>query len=85
MNLQVLTVRLQGGPAPTRVCALSFSSYTVSGDNPSTVPIDVLLPKLLITVSPYWIEYCVITPLLISGGIHSKVTELAVIETAFNE
>ena len=65
--------------------ALSCSTYSVSGDNPSTVPIIVLLPKLLIIVSPYWIEYCVITSLVVSGGIHFKVTELIVTETTSNE
>ena len=87
-NLQVLTVKLLGGPAPTFVCALSCSAYVVSGDNPSTVPISLFggsLPKLSITVSPYLIEYCVITPLGVSGGIHCKVTELEVTETASNE
>ena len=68
--------------------ALSCSIYPVSGDNPSTVPIimfNVLLPKLLIIVSPYWIEYCVMTPLVVSGGIHFKVTELVVTETTSSE
>ena len=89
-NLLVLTVKLAGSPAVTLVCALSFSSYSVSGDNPSMVPVHVselltLLPKLLITVSPYRIEYCVITPLVVSGGIHCNFTELMVIETTLNE
>ena len=82
-----MTAKLLGGPGPTFVCALSCSVYVVSGDNPSTVPIslfDVLLPKLSITVSPYWIEYCVITPLGVSGGIHCNVTELEVTEAASN-
>ena len=48
---------------------------------------DILLPKLSITISPYWIEYRVITPLGVSGGIHCKVTELEVteFETPSNE
>ena len=81
-------VVLQGGPTPTLVCALSFSTYTVLGDSPSTAPVNVfnvLLPKLLMTVSPYWIEYCVITPLVVSGGIHCKFTELTLIEVTSNE
>ena len=83
-----MTVKLLGGPCPTLVCALSCSAYVVSGDNPSTVPIslfDVLLPKLSITVSPYWIEYRVITPLGVLGGIHCKVTEVEVTEGISNE
>ena len=83
-----MTVKLLGGPGPTLVCALSCSVYVVSGDNPSTVPIslfDVLLPKLSITVPPYWIEYCVITPLGVLGGVHCKFTELEVTEGATNE
>ena len=77
-----------GGPCPTLVCALSCSAYVVLGDNPSTVPIslfDVLLPKLSNTVSPYWIEYCVITPLGVLGGIHCKFTEVEVTESISNE
>ena len=84
----MLTVKLLGGPGPTFVCALNCSVYVVVGDNPSTVPIslfNVILPKLSITVSPYWIEYCVITPLGVSGGIHCNVTELEVTEAASNE
>ena len=87
-NLQVLTVKLLSGPAPTFVCALSCSIYVVLGDNPSIVPIslfNVLLPKLSITVLPYWMEYCVITPLGVSRGIHCNVTELEVTEAASNE
>ena len=87
-NLQVLTVKLLGGPGPTFVCALSCSVYVVLGDNPLTVPISLfggLLPKLSITVSPYWIEYCVITPLGVLGGIHCNVTEFEVTEGASNE
>ena len=83
-----MTVKLLGGPGPTFVCALSCRVYVALGDNPSTVPIslfDVLLPKLSITISPYWIEYCVITPLGVSGGIHCKVTKLEVTEAASNE
>ena len=83
-----MTVKLLGGPGPTFVCALRCSVCVVLGDNPSTVPIslfDVLLPKLSITVSPYWIEYCVITPLGVLGAFHCKVTELEVIEAASNE
>ena len=88
INLQVLMVKLLGSPGPTLVCALSCSTYVVLGDNPSTVPIslfDALLPKLSITVSPYWIEYCVIIPLGVSGGSHCNVTELEVTETTSNE
>ena len=83
-----MTVKFLGGPGPTLVCALSCSVYVVSGDNPSTVPIslfDVLLPKLSITVSPYWIEYRVITPLEVLGGVHCKVTEVEVTESTSNE
>ena len=83
-----MIVKLLGGPGPTFVCAFSCSVYVVLGDNPSTIPIslfDVLLPKLSITVPPYWIEYCVITPLGVLGGIHCKVTELEVTESTCNE
>ena len=69
-NLQVVKVTLLDGPLPTLVCALSCNTYTVSGDNPSTVPISVLLPKLLIMVALNWMEYCVIMPLGVSGGNH---------------
>ena len=83
-----MTVKLLSGPGPTLVCALSCSPYVGSGDNPSTVPIslfDVLLPKLSITVSKYWIEYRVITPLGVLGGVHCKVTEVKVTESTSNE
>ena len=82
-NLQVVTVTLLGGPAPTLVCTLSCSTYTVSGDNPSTVPINVfnvLLPKLLITVTLNVMEYCVMMPLGVSGGNHRNVTEFELTE-----
>ena len=87
-NLQVITVMMLGAPSPTLVCALSCNVYTVSGDNPSTVPIsmfDMLLPKLLITVVSNCIEYCVIMPLRVTGGLHCKVTELEVMETISND
>ena len=87
-NLQVITVMLLGGPAPTLVCALSCNVYTVSGDNPSTVPIsmfNILLPKLLVAVSLNCIEYCVIMPLGGTGGLHCKVTEFEVAETISND
>ena len=45
---------------------------------------DMLLPKLLITVVSNWIEYCVIMPLGVTGGLHCKVTELEVTETISN-
>ena len=84
-NLQVITIILSGGPAPAPVCALSCNVYTVSGNNPSTVPINMLLPKLLIIVASNWIEYCLIVPLRISGGLHCKVTELELTETTSND
>ena len=82
-DIPVVTVTMLGGPAPTLVCALNCNTYTVSGDNPSTVPISmpiVLLPKLLITVALTWMEYCVIMPLGVSGGNHRKVTEFELME-----
>ena len=88
INLPVLTVKLAGGPGPTLVCALSCSTYSVSGDNPSTAPISMfnaLLPKIFITLPSYWIEYCVITPLGVSGEVHCNVTELEVTEATSNE
>ena len=87
-NLRVITVILLGGPSPTLVCAVSRNTYTVSGDNPSTVPIsmfNMLLPKLLVAVSLNCIEYCVIMPLGGTGGLHCKVTELGVMETICND
>ena len=45
---------------------------------------DILLPKLLITVVLNWIEYCVIMPLGVTGGLHCKVTELEVTEAISN-
>ena len=89
INLLVITVTLLGGPAPTLVCALRRSKYIVSGDNPSTVPIssgilNMLLPKLLIAVASNWMEYCVITPLEVSGGLHFKVTKVELTETNSN-
>ena len=87
-NLQVLIVKLLGGPWSTLVWALSCSAYLVSGDNPSTVPFiifDILFPKSLITILSYWIEYCVITPLGVSGGFHCKVTVVEVTEPTSNE
>ena len=80
-NLHVTAVRLLGGPAPAPVWALSCTSYTVSGDNPSIVSISMLLPKLVILIPLYRIEYCVITPLGVSGDFHCKVTELEVTAT----
>ena len=83
-DLRVITVMMLGNPAPTLVCALSCNVYTVSGDNTSTVPIsmfNMLLPKLLITVALNCIEYCVIMPLGVTGGLHCKVIELEVMET----
>ena len=77
-----------GGPGPTLVCAFSCSTYWVSGDNPSTVPIilaSVVLPKLSIIISPYWIEYFITTPLGVTGGIHFKVTEFEVTEATSND
>ena len=75
---------LLGGPAPAPVCALSCNTYTVSGDNPSIVPINMLLATL-ITVVSFWIEYRLIVPLRTSGGLHCKVTELELTETISNE
>ena len=88
INLLVITVTLLGGPAPTLVCALRRSKYIVSGDNPSTVPIsssilNMLLPKL-ITVASNWMEYCVITPLEVSGGLHFTVTKVELTESISN-
>ena len=84
-NLQVTAVILFDGPAPTFVWALTCNTYTVSGDNPSIVYISSLLLKLLISVPLSWIEYCVITPLGTSGGIHWKVKEFEVTDTTTNE
>ena len=87
-NLLVLTVKLAGGPGPTLVCALSCSTYSVSADNPSTVPIslfNVALPKLSTTLPSYCIEYFVIRPLGVSGGSHCKVTVDEVTEVTFSE
>ena len=88
INLPVLTVKLADGPGPTLVCALSCSIYSVSGDNPVTVPISmfkVTLPKLSITLPLYCIEYFIVTPLGVSGGIHCKVTVVEVVEAIFSE
>ena len=87
-NLLVFTVKLAGSPGPTLVCALSCSTYSVSGDNPSTVPIslsNVSLPKLSTTLPSYCIEYFVIRPLGFSGGSHCKVTVVDVTEVTFTE
>ena len=84
-NLQVRKVKLVGGPAPTTVWALSCTSYTVSGDNPPIVSINMLLPKLVVLNPLCRIEYCIITPLEGSGGIHCKVTELELTENITNE
>ena len=75
-NLQDAIVKLIGFPAPAPVCALRYNTYTVSGDNPPTVYINILLLMLSISFSLNWMEYCVITPLGFSGGLHCKVTEL---------
>lgn len=77
-NLHVITVTLLGGPSPTIVCALRCNECIVSGDNPPTVYISTLL--LMLIVWPLS-EYCVITPLGGSGGIHCKVTEVELTET----
>ena len=45
----------------------------------------MLLPKLVMLIPLYRIEYCVITPLGRSGDTHCKVTELEVTATFFNE
>ena len=84
-NLQVRKVKLVDGPAPTLVWALSCNTYTVSGDNPSIVSISMLLPKLVKLDPSCRIEYCVITPLGVSGDIHCKVTELELTENTTNE
>ena len=87
-NLLVLTVKLAGGPGPTLVCALSCSTYSVSGDNPSTVPIslfNVILPKLSSTLPSYCIEYFVIRPLGDLGGSHCKITVVEVTKSSFSE
>ena len=81
-------MKLAGGPGPTLVCALSCSTYSVLGDNPSMVPIsmfNVSVPKLSITFPPYCREYCVITPLGVAGGTHCKVTDVEVAEANFSE
>ena len=77
-------VTLLDGPAPTPVCALSRNVYTVSGDNPLTAPIN-MLSVMLITVPSNWIEYCIIMPLGVTGGLHCKVTELELTEIITNE
>ena len=84
-NLQVRKVILLNGPAPTTVWALNCNTYTVSGDNPLIVSISMLLPKLVMFVPLYTIEYCVITPLGGSGGLHCKVTELELTEATSNK
>ena len=87
-NLQVVTVKVKGGPSPTRVCAFNSKTYTVSGDNPLTVSIilsDTSPPNPLIHFLPYLIEYPVIAPLQVSGGIHFKVTEVESIVAISNE
>ena len=84
-NLQVRKVIYIGGPAPTTVWALSCNTYTVSGDNPSIVCINTLLPKPVILVPLYSIEYCVIIPLRISGGLHLMVTLLEATATISND
>ena len=92
INLQVITVTLLlGGPGPTLVCALSCNTYTVSGNNstvainPSTVDIIILSVMLTIKDVPLCSEYCVIVPLVVSGGIHCKITELELTDIIFNE
>ena len=84
-NLLVTMVRLLGGPAPALVWALSCNTYTVSGDNSSIVYISSLLLKLPIIVPLRSREYCVITPLGVSGGLHCKVTELELTEVISND
>ena len=68
-NLHVTAVRLLGGPAPAPVWAVSCISYTVSGDNPLIVSISMLLPKLVILIPLYWIEYCAIISVVLVGLI----------------
>ena len=84
-NLQVTIVRLLGGPAPALVWALSCNTYTVSGNSPSMVYINTLLSKPVMRVPLYSIEYCVITPLGISGRLHCKVTLLEPTEIVSND
>ena len=69
------------GPAPTRVYALSFSSYLVKGNNPLillvSVPPVIVLLMLEVIVSKsldllYCNSYCIIIPLGITGAIHDK-------------
>ena len=81
-NLRVITVMSLGGPAPAIVCALTCNTYTVSGDNPLTIYTSTLLVVLATAVVLYWSEYCVITPVGVTGGLHCKVTELELTETA---
>ena len=83
-HLRVVIVLLIGGPGPTLVCAFRSNTYTASGNNPSTVTIgmlDMLSLKLLILVVLNCIEYCVMIPLEVNGGLHSKVTELELMVT----
>ena len=74
--LQVTIVTLIGFPTPAPVCVLRCKTYTVSDDNPPIVYINVLLLTLTISISLSWMEYCIITPLEVSGGLHCKVTEV---------
>ena len=80
-NLPVVIVTFLGGPSPTIVWALSFNTYTVSGDNPPIVYISTLLLRWSISVPLSWIKYCVITPLGVSGGVHCKIKELELTST----
>ena len=91
INLQVLTGKMAGDPRPTCVCAFISSTYTVSGDNPSMVPVILFdlppdsSPKPSISIPPQLIEYCVIFPLGYLGGIHCKVKEVEVTVTISND
>ena len=49
--VQVILVMMLGGPAPAPVYALSCNVYTVSGDNPSTVPINMFNILLLMLIT----------------------------------
>ena len=74
-----------GNPSPTLVCALSCNVYLVSGDNPSIVPINMSFPKLWITVTLNWTEYCVMKPLGVTGGFHCKVTDVELTKIISND
>ena len=84
-NLHVRKVKLADGPGPATVWALSCTSYTVSDDNPPIVSINMSLPKLVTLDPSCRIEYCVITPLGGSGGLHCKITEVELTENTTNE